>query len=70
MENNKVDIPIVEELMDEMLDAVVGGYAEGDTAAMYCARDCKTQQTFVYTREGYWRCTCCGKYRGSINVFA
>ena len=70
MENNKLDVLNDVELNDDLLDAVAGGAAVGDTAEMYCARDCKTKRVFVYGNDGHWRCSCCGLTRGSINVFA
>ena len=64
MENKKV------ELDDEMLELVVGGAEEGEIQVMYCARDCKCSREFKCDADGKWVCMTCGKYRGSINVFA
>ena len=64
MENKKV------ELDDEMLELVAGGAVEGEIQEMYCARDCKCSREFKCDADGKWFCMTCGKYRGSINVFA
>ena len=64
MENKKV------ELDDEMLELVAGGAQEGEIQEMYCARDCKCSREFKCDADGKWFCMTCGKYRGSINVFA
>lgn len=63
-ENKKV------ELNDEELDQVAGGANEGDIQVFYCARDCKCSREFKCDANGKWVCLTCGKYRGSINVFA
>jgi hypothetical protein len=67
-ENEKV------ELRDEQLAQVAGGTdaanAEGEIRLLYCARDCKCEREFKSDAAGKWFCTTCGKYRGSINVFA
>ena len=59
-----------QELADDMLDQVAGGAAEGEIQVMYCARDCKCSREFKCDANGKWVCMTCGKYRGSINVFA
>ena len=59
-----------QELADDMLDPVAGGAAEGEIQVMYCARDCKCSREFKCDANGKWVCMTCGKYRGSINVFA
>ena len=62
------------ELSDDQLDEVIGGtgttIVEGESATMYCARDCKCSREFKCDANGKWICMTCGKYRGSINVFA
>ena len=63
-ENKKV------ELTDDQLDQVAGGAQEGDIQEMYCVRDCKCSREFKCDANGKWVCLTCGKYRGSINVFA
>ena len=59
-----------QELADDMLEQVSGGAAEGEIQVMYCARDCKCSREFKCDANGKWVCMTCGKYRGSINVFA
>ena len=59
-----------QELADDMLDQVAGGAAEGEIQVMYCARDCKCNREFKCDANGKWVCMTCGKYKGSINVFA
>ena len=59
-----------QELADDMLDQVAGGAAEGEIQVMYCARDCKCSREFKCDANGKWVCMTCGKYKGSINVFA
>ena len=57
-------------LTDDQLDQVAGGANEGDIQVFYCARDCKCSREFKCDANGKWVCMTCGKYRGSINVFA
>ena len=64
MENKKI------ELNEDQLDQVAGGAKVGDIQEFYCSNDCKCSREFKYDSIGYWRCTTCGKYRGSIHVFA
>ena len=60
------------ELNNDQLDQVSGGVAgaEGEIKVFYCARDCKCSREFKCDANGKWVCMTCGKYRGSINVFA
>ena len=58
------------ELTDDQLEQVAGGAQEGEIQVMYCARDCKCSREFKCDADGKWFCLTCGKYRGSINVFA
>ena len=58
------------ELNDDQLDQVAGGANEGDIQVFYCARDCNCSREFKCDADGKWFCLTCGKYRGSINVFA
>ena len=59
-----------QELADDLLDQVAGGAEEGEIQVFYCARDCKCSREFKCDANGKWVCMTCGKYRGSINVFA
>lgn len=58
------------ELTDDQLDQVAGGAEEGEIREMYCSSDCKCYREFKCDANGKWVCMTCGKYKGSINVFA
>ena len=70
----KQEVPMEEikkvELTDDQLDQVAGGAQEGEIQVMYCSRDCNCSREFKCDADGKWFCLTCGKYRGSINVFA
>ena len=58
------------ELTDDQLDQVAGGAEEGEIREKYCSSDCKCYREFKCDANGKWVCMTCGKYKGSINVFA